>query len=287
MLAECGAVPLLYDDAVYKLTDAFGGWVLLGTHVDDLFALCNPKGNHLREHIRTILSAHVTITGDGEIRWALKARIDRDAKAGLLKISQEVYIKTILMRFQSYGIVEADSPAYAEGPLSTMTEAECASTPFAVKALHEKYPYYEAIGCLWWAANISQPVIYPAVHRCAQYISCPSEKLWKMVLRIFGYLAKYPKDGLVFQRHQVSDTRFQQEIPVPGKPNVWATLVPLLSGEVDSSLNDARDGKSTLGQCSFFMGNLMDWKSATSSRVAGSSAEAEAQSFCLWLKENS
>ena len=288
MLAECGAVPLLYDDAVYKLTDAFGGWVLLGTHVDDLFALCNPKGNHLREHIRTILSAHVTITGDGEIRWALKARIDRDAKAGLLKISQEVYIKTILMRFQSYGIAEADSPAYAEGPLSTMTEAECASTPFAVKAFHEKYPYYEAIGCLWWAANISQPVIYPAVHRCAQYISCPSEKLWKMVLRIFGYLAKYPKDGLVFQRHQVSDTRFQQEIPVPGKPNVWATLVPLLSGEVDSSLNDARDGKSTLGQCSFFMGNLMDWKSsATSSRVAGSSAEAEAQSFCLWLKENS
>ena len=95
-------------DAVYKLTDAFGGWVLLGTHVDDLFGLCNPKGYVLREQIRTILSAHVTVTGDGEIKWALKARIDRDAKAGLLKISQEVYIKTILMRFQSYDITEAD-----------------------------------------------------------------------------------------------------------------------------------------------------------------------------------
>ena len=196
LLAECGATPLLYDDAVYKLTDASGGWVLLGTHVDDLFALCNPKGVKLRDHIRTLLSAHVTITGDGEIKWALKARIDRDARAGLLKISQEVYIKTILMRFQSYGIVEADSPAYAEGPNATMSVSECASTPFAVSTLHEKYPYYEAIGCLWWAANISQPVIYPAVHRCAQYISCPSEKLWKMVLRIFGYLMKYPKESL-------------------------------------------------------------------------------------------
>ena len=102
LLAECGATPLMFDDAVYKLTDEFGGWVLLGTHVDDLFGLCNPKGHGLREHIRTILSAHVTITGDGEIKWALKARIDRDAKAGLLKISQEVYIKTILMRLWYY-----------------------------------------------------------------------------------------------------------------------------------------------------------------------------------------
>ena len=287
LLAECGATPLMFDDAVYKLTDSFGGWVLLGTHVDDLFGLCNPKGHVLRNQIRTTLSAHVTITGDGEIKWALKARIDRDAKAGLLKISQEVYIKTILMRFHSYGITEADSPAYAEGVNATMTEAECAATPFEVSALHEKYPYYEAIGCLWWAANISQPCIYPAVHRCAQYISCPSEKLWKMVLRIFGYLMKYPKDGLVFQRHQVSDTRFQQEIPVSGKPNTYVSLVPLLSGEVDSSLNDARKAKSTLGQLSFFMGNLMDWKSATSTRVAGSSAEAESMAFCNWLKENS
>ena len=47
LLAECGAIPLTYDDAVYKLTDAFGGWVLLGTHVDDLFGLCNPKGHGL------------------------------------------------------------------------------------------------------------------------------------------------------------------------------------------------------------------------------------------------
>ena len=90
---------------------------------------------------------------------------------------------------------------------------------------------------------------------------------------------KYPTDGLVFQRHQVSDTRFQQEIPVSGKPNTYVSLVPLLSGEVDSSLNDARKGKSTLGQVSFFMGNLMDCRSSTSSRVAGSSAEAEAMSL--------
>ena len=44
LLHACGAVPLTYDDAVYKVTTPDGGWVLVGTHVDDLFVLCNTKG---------------------------------------------------------------------------------------------------------------------------------------------------------------------------------------------------------------------------------------------------
>ena len=47
LLAECGGVPLTYDDAVYKIVDPDGGWVLVGTHVDDLFVLCNEKGRAL------------------------------------------------------------------------------------------------------------------------------------------------------------------------------------------------------------------------------------------------
>ena len=49
---------------------------------------------------------------------------------------------------------------------------------------------------------------------------------------------------------------------------------------------DARKGMSTLGQCSFFMGNLIDWKSSCSTRVAESSAEAETMAVVLWAREN-
>ena len=72
----------------------------------------------------------------------------------------------------------------------------------------------------------------------------------------------------------------------PGKANESVTYVPLTSAEVDSSLNDARRGMSTLGQCSFFLGNLIDWKSITSGRVAESSAEAETMAIVAWAREN-
>ena len=46
---------------------------MVGTHVDDLFVLCNLKGEKLRIMIYEKLSEDMVITNDGEIRWALKA----------------------------------------------------------------------------------------------------------------------------------------------------------------------------------------------------------------------
>ena len=286
LLHACGAVPLTYDDAVYKLTTPDGGWVLVGTHVDDLFVLCNTAGEVNRKMIYNKPSEDMVITNDGEIRWELKARIDRDAEGGILKISQEVYIRTILERFGAHGIAEFDTPAYAEGENSKIEDKECAALPADVAALHAKYPYYEAIGCLWWAANISQPIIFPAAQRCAQYIACPSEKLWVQILRIFGYLKKFPGEGLIFQRHELSDSNFSETKFVKGQPNKSKTKVPLVNAWVDSSLMDARKGMSTLGQFSMFLGNPIDWKSSCSTRVAESSAEAESMAVVLWGREN-
>ena len=98
---------------------------MIGTHVDDLFVLCNPKGEKTRKMIYEKLSEDMVITNDGEIRWALKARIDRDPDAGILKISQEVYIRTIIERFGSHGITEFESPAYAEGENSKIEDRVC------------------------------------------------------------------------------------------------------------------------------------------------------------------
>ena len=105
-------------------------------------------------------------------------------------------------------------------------------------------------------------------------------------MRIFGYLKKHPGEGLIFKRHPISDSNLPVVANTPGKANESTTYVPLTSAEVDSSLNDARKGMSTLGQCSFFLGNLIDWKSITSGRVAESSAEAETMAICAWAREN-
>ena len=63
------------DDAVYQLSDGNGAWVLVGTHVDDLFVLANIAGRKLRQLIFKTMSKDVEVTNDGEISWALKARM--------------------------------------------------------------------------------------------------------------------------------------------------------------------------------------------------------------------
>ena len=138
--------------------------------------------------------------------------------------------------------------------------------PVEVTRMHAKYPFFEAIGCLWWAATISRADIAPATHAVSCSVSRPTEKLWIQILRIFQYLKKHPDIGLVFTRP---------------KPDA-----PLLRAAADASLADARKGRSTIGHCTFFMGCLVDWRSCTSTRVADSSAEAEAMALAVWGKEN-
>ena len=99
--------------------------MIIGTHVDDLCVLCNEKGLALRTKLYETLSKAVVVTNDGEIKWALKARIDRDSEAGILKISQELYIKEVLDRFGVHSIEKADTPAYSEGPNCKIEEEEC------------------------------------------------------------------------------------------------------------------------------------------------------------------
>jgi len=140
---------------------------------------------------------------------------------------------------------EADTPTFSSGELASMCEDELPRDPVVVARMHKRYPFFEAIGCLWWAACVSRPDIAPAVHAASKYVAYPTEKLWKWILRIFQYLKRYLDYGVVYQR------------PIKGK-------TPLLSAAADAAHGDARKGRSTLGHCSFFMGGLVDWRSKTS-----------------------
>ena len=178
MLAEVGATPLVYDDSIYQVRNSKGGWVLIGTHVDDLFALANEEGKIIRQQIFDKMSEEVTITNDGEISWALKASIDRDPESGILKITQSAYIREILARFPVDTLPGKDTPTFSDGDMSVVKASEEPMDPVEVTRMHAKYPFFEAIGCLWWAATISRADIAPATHAVSCSVSRPTEKLW-------------------------------------------------------------------------------------------------------------
>ena len=144
-----------------------------------------------------------------------------------------------------------------------------------IAKMHLLHPFYEAIGCLWWLANISRPDIYLAVHRAAKYVSKPSKKLWLWITRIFRYLKLTPDLGVCYIRPKLDETR-----------GIVPLDLPLLSGSADASFADCDKKKSTLGQVYWFMGALVDWNSKTSTRVLDSSTDAECCSLVAFGKEN-
>jgi len=275
ILAAAGFTRLVRDQAVYAALTDDGGWCYIPTHVDDLFMLFNNEGRALRNKVFDELMKTVKVKNEGTVHWALKTLIERDPEKGILKISQGQYAREAVQRF---GFAEAKGEpthAYDTGPLSEMTLEDLPGSPAAIVAQHALHPYYEAVGCLWWLASIFRPGIYTAVYQASRYVSKPSEKLWKWIVRIFRYLKQDPDRGLIYTRPVIAQTN--------GK---FIPEGPLLNGSADSSFADADKKKSTLGQVYWFMGTLIDWKSKTSTRVLDLSTDAEYCSLVAFGKEN-
>jgi len=275
ILRKAGFLPTRRDDALFVGKTPSGGWCFIGTHVDDLFPTFNAEGRVLRDRVWAELMKVVKVKNEGEVHWALKTLIERDPQGGILKISQGQYCREIVQRFGFTEAIGCPTPAFDQGPLSEMLEEDLPKSPEQITRMHAAHPFYEAIGCLWWLANISRPDIHTAVSKASKYVSKPSKKLWTWISRIFKYLAEDLDRGIVYQRP---------------KFEAGDKLVPngehLLHGAADSSFADADKKKSTLGQVYWFLGALVDWSSKTSTRVLDSSTDAECCSLVAFGKEN-
>ena len=275
ILRKAGFLPTLRDDALFVAKTPSGGWCFIGTHVDDLFPTFNEEGRVLRDRVWAELMKSVTVKNEGEVHWALKTLIERDPQGGILKISQGQYCREVIQRFGFTEAKGAPTPAFDLGDMSEMTVEDRPKNPEEITRMHDAHPFYEAIGCLWWLANISRPDIYTAVSRASKYVSKPSTKLWTWISRIFRYLKQDLDCGIVYQR-----PKFE-----PG-PKLVPDGEHLLHGAADSSYADAEQKKSTLGQVYWFLGALVDWNSKTSTRVLDSSTDAECCSLVAFGKEN-
>lgn len=98
LLQRAKCVPLENDAATYVRREG-PAFVLIGTHVDDLFVLFNVSGEKLKDEVWQLLSAELAIKDLGEATWTLQMNIVRNAKLGTLRLSQEGFTKEVLRRF--------------------------------------------------------------------------------------------------------------------------------------------------------------------------------------------
>ena len=171
-LHEVGLTPLIVDPATYQLHEG-KAFILIGTHVDDLFVVYNQLGAVLRDRVWGFLSKRLAIKDLGEARWTLQMSIQRDATRGVLKISQENFIVEVLRRFNMSNCNAAPTPAVDSGAESTITEADLPTTELEVAEV-KALPFQELIGCLWWLAQMTRLDIFLALQKASHWVSKPS-----------------------------------------------------------------------------------------------------------------
>ena len=102
-------------------------------------------------------------------------RIQRDAKNGILKLSQTQYLEDLLKEYEITAV--RASPA----PVDDLKEED-------FKEWNEEIPIRQLVGRLWWLAMNTRPDIFCSVHKCSKWQNRPHGKImetWDTHFRIF------------------------------------------------------------------------------------------------------
>ena len=93
------------------------------------------------------LKANFEMKDLGNLRWFLGMEITRDRKAGIIRLSQEQYIKKVLERFNMVDCKEAATPL---DPSIKMSKNMSPSTPKDLEEMRRN-PYRSIVGSLMYA----------------------------------------------------------------------------------------------------------------------------------------
>jgi Reverse transcriptase (RNA-dependent DNA polymerase)/Chromo (CHRromatin Organisation MOdifier) domain len=206
--------------------------------------------------------------------WMLGMRIERDRKAGTIKLTQELYLTKALEKFG-------------------LQECRVASSPEAVGAAHDANPeldapasvqrYMEITGTVMYAAISTRPDTAHAAHYLASNMQAPTVRHMQAAERVLRYLAGTKDVGLVFGSRNgdtVGDSRGR-------KAQVQVDVCAFADADW---ANDRGDRRSISGWVAKVNGDPVSWSSKKQRVVALSTCEAElyAESAAiqevLWLR---
>jgi len=214
-------------------------------YVDDLLICANDVGSV--NSFKACLAKHYDTTDLGALNWYLGMHV-KQQKDGNLKLSQELYVESLLKRF---GLKEAGvmaSPA-AELRLSPAEGSE---------KVMSHVPYRELAGSLMWLSVCCRPDITYAVNAVCRFVEKPAETHWKAAKRILRYVKGTLNQGLLFRKG--GDMK--------------------LVGFTDSDWAGDSSRKSTSGYVFLLNGTPVSWSSRLQKNHAMSTAEAEYVAGC-------
>lgn len=235
------------------------GPVYMLLYVDDVLIIAENLDEV--KAVKQILRAEFKMQDLGKAKMFLGLRIERDRAKGIMKLSQSMYIDSVLKRFGMEMCKPSSTPMEQGLQLKKAENQQNLCKPFR-----------ELIGCLTYLMVTSRPDISSAVSYINQFQCNPAEEHWKHAKRILRYLRGTSEHGLVYIK---KDPACRQIVGYADAN--WAT--------------DINDRHSVSGYFIQIYGATTAWSTRKQRTVALSSTEAECQALAdcicevLWISK--
>ncbi|AAF19226.1 Highly similar to Ta1-3 polyprotein [Arabidopsis thaliana] len=249
-----------HDACVYVKHVSEHDFIYLLLYVDDMLIAGASKAEINR--VKEQLSTEFEMKDMGGASRILGIDIYRDRKGGVLKLSQEIYIRKVLDRFNMSGAKMTNAPVGAHFKLAAVREEdECVDT--------DVVPYSSAVGSIMYAMLGTRPDLAYAICLISRYMSKPGSMHWEAVKWVMRYLKGAQDLNLVFTK--------EKDFTV--------------TGYCDSNYAADLDRRRSISGYVFTIGgNTVSWKASLQPVVAMSTTEAEyialaeAAKEAMWIK---
>ena len=222
-----------------------------------------------------ILKSKYKIKDLGPCNWILNMKLVRDRKAGTVTLSQEAYIKQILIN--SHMDISTTKSVDNPGDPSLYVELKDGDTPFPALTVTQHAYYRKVLGELLYAAIMTRMDIAHSVAYLSRFLSKPTMQHLNAVKRILRYLVGTAHYAMIF------NAKFMP-LDLPDR-SINTTDFPILAYTDASWGNDLEDSKSTSATMIKFLGQLIAWLSKKQDCVANSSTESEYYALSLTISE--
>jgi histone deacetylase 1/2 len=260
VLSEFNLVASPVDPCLFflKTSDIF---LAVLFHVDDLLLICSSV-SYLTD-FKARLKTKLKVKDLGDLHHFLGIVFKRDRKKRLLYMNQNVYVNTILDRFNCNDIKPASIPLPNE-PIP----------PFDAEAGIYNCPYMELVGSLNYIVNFTRPELAYATSALSQFMKNHNEVHWKLAKHVLRYLQKTRESNLTLGGY-LDPTKH--------------VLTAYCDADHAKNLTDSR---SRSGNLILYNNRPIHWLSKKQTTPALSTTEAEyislsencrAISFCLTL----
>ncbi|KAH9781363.1 Integrase catalytic domain-containing protein [Citrus sinensis] len=249
-----------YDSCVYFKILSSEDRIYLLLYVDDMLIAC--KRREEIERLKMELNTAFEMKDLGTATRILGMQIVRNRSKGTLFLTQAMYAKRVLSRFEMSGAKPVTVPMSAHFRLSKLQEPEEDHDLVHMKSV----PYSSAVGSIMYSMVCTRPDVAHSVGVVSRFMGNPGREHWSAVKWLLRYMKGTANHGILYGGSESNSCQ--------------------VSGFVDSDFAaDLDKRRSITGYVFILNGGAVSWKASLQSVVALSTTEAEYIALTEAVKE--